>query len=621
VTRSLVHRLLACAQPALIALIALVACGPPSLAPGTRRVVARWADLSASGSDALPPAEAVRLGTRTREAVEVTPVSQLAVTAPETASTLLFSLGARAPDRVPGRIRFSIQAQLAGGWRTIFSEAVVPEEGEWQDHEIDLVAAAPGARSFRFETRSEPAPEATEDVQVWWGSVIWLAREAPGATPAPNVILISLDTLGAAQLSSFENAPGISPAIDAFLDESFSFRRAYAQYGNTLVSHASLFTGLYPVHHGFYPGGPLIAIDSLVVRLALAGWLTAAFTEGAFVSASYGFGHGFDRYDDGALGLSRQMAGGAVQTFERAGKWLEGIGRDTRFFLFLHTYEVHAPYLPRDNQARAVVKRLHPNDDRVFSTEYQARLTLAHNSGLERMNEVDFRKLHALHSAEIHWLDRILGDFLERLDALGLADDTLVVLTSDHGDQFGEQGKVGHGETLHNRIHHVPLGFRWPGHIEAGRSDTPVQLVDVLPTVFELAGRDIPAERDGRSLVPIMAGAEVEAQPAFAEQISARGECLRLELSRDCRLDRYSVQTGRFKYVTSKVPEYERLYDLDADPLETRDILAEHPEESERHRELLRRYLADAPAARTPGAIVAPDAATRERLEALGYLD
>jgi len=606
---------------AMLAWIALAACGPPSLAPGSRRVVARWSDLSTTPDAALPPSEAVRLDTRTRQAVEVLPVSQLEVSAPKTASTLLFSVGARAPDPVAGRIRFSIQAQLAGGWRTIFSEAVAPDAGQWRDHEIDLVSLAPGARSFRFETRSEPAPEATDGVQAWWGSVTWLARQAPGAKTAPSVILISLDTLGADQLSSFGNAPGVSPTIDGFLDEGFSFRRAFAQYGNTLVSHGSLFTGLYPIHHGFYPGGPLVELDSLVVYLARAGWLTAAFTEGAFVSASYGFGHGFDWYDDGSLGLSRQMAGGARQTFARAGDFLEAIGRDTRFFLFIHTYEVHAPYLPRDDEARAVVERLDPGDARVFSGEYQARLALAHNSGHERMKEVDFRKLRALQSAEIEWLDRTLGEFLVRLDQLGLAEDTIVVLASDHGDQFGEQDKVGHGETLHNRVHHVPLGFRWPNHIPPGRSDTPVQLVDVMPTVFDLVGLDVPAVRDGRSLVPIMQGAPFESRPAFAEQISARGECLRLKLPRNCRLDRYSVQTGRFKYVVSKVPAYEHLYDLDADPLEDRDVLAEHPDEAARHRELLRRYLADAPPARTPGAIVAPDEATRERLEALGYLD
>jgi arylsulfatase A-like enzyme len=587
-------------------------------------VVARWADLSAAGNHALPPVEALRLGTRTREAVEVLPVSQLLVSTPETASTLLFSVGARTTKPVPGAIHFSIQAQLGSGWRTIFSDAVVPDGGSWKDHEIDLVAVAPGARSFRFETRSPHPAEsdaATAEVQAWWGSVTWLAREAPGVSPGPNIILISLDTLGAAHLSSYENAPGISPEIDAFLDEGFSFRRAFAQYGNTLVSHASLFTGLYPIHHGFYPGGPLVGIDSLVVNLARAGWLTAAFTEGAFVSASYGFGHGFDWYDDGALGLSRQMAGGATQTFTRAGDWLEGIGKDTRFFLFVHTYEVHAPYLPRDDAARALAERLSPEDGRGFSSEHQARLALAHNSGRQRMGETEFRKLHALHSAEIHWLDRVVGDFMARLDTLGLAEDTLVVLTSDHGDQFGEADKVGHGETLHNRVHHVPLGFRWPGRIEPGRSDAPVQLIDVLPTVFELAGHEVPAERDGQSLVPIMSGEAIPARPAFAEQITAPGECLRLNLPRECRLDRYSVQTGRFKYVTSKVPAYERLYDVDADPLETRDLLSAHPQETDRHRELLRRYLADAPPVRTPGAIIAPDEATRKRLEALGYLD
>jgi arylsulfatase A-like enzyme len=594
------------------------ACGAPQPA-SPRVVVQRWADLPGVGGDERPEPHPLRLGTATRDAFAVAPVSQLTVELDQPAQVLVFSTAARSAAPTAGRVRFGVQARVSGEWQTIFSEAVAAQAGAWRDHRLDLAAAAPGARAFRFDTRAEPGPDAVRGAEAWWGSVTWLGR---AAERRPNVILISLDTLGAAQLSAFGNAPGVSPHIDAFLDGGFSFRRAFAQYGNTLVSHASLFTGLYPVHHRYYPGGPLVPVDSLVAELARSGWFTAAFTEGAFVSAAYGFGHGFDWYDDGALGLSRQIAGGAPHTFARVEEWLEHY-RDTRFLLFVHTYEVHTPYAPRDEASWQIVERITPGDARAFTPEFQARRSFAHNSRRRLLSDRDLAHLRALQSGEVHGLDEVLAGFFARLAELGLERDTLVVLTADHGDQFGEHGKVGHGETLHNAVLHVPLGFRWPGHVVPGASDDPVQLVDVMPTVLELAGLPVPAGRDGRSLAGLLlaGGTAPEPRPAYAEQITARGECLRLGLPKECRLDRYSVQTDRFKLVSSRVPEAKRLFDLRADPLEDHDVAAEHPDEVRHLSALLDAYLAGAEPVPPPGAPVAPDEATRQRLEALGYLE
>lgn len=595
-----------------------MACGAPA-GQEPRIVVQRWAELPELGPDELPAPRPLRLGTSTRNAFPVPPVSQIEIGVPAGAEVLVFSTAARTRVESTGAIRFGVQAQISGEWQTVFSEASDATSGAWRDHRLDLARRAPGARKLRFETRAEPAPESVRGAEAWWGSVAWLGP--PGDGRRPNVVLVSLDTLGAAQLTGFGNVAGVSPHIDAFLDEGFSFRRALAQYGNTLVSHVSLFTALYPVHHRYYPGGPLVPIDSLVSVLSRQGWLAAAFTEGAFVSAGYGFGTGFDWYDDGALGLPRQMAGGAADTFARAEAWLEEFGRDTRFFLFLHTYEVHTPYAP-DADSWDVVARITPGDTRRFTTEFQSRRSLAHNSRERLLSDQDLAHLRALQSGEIHDLDGIFGGFLERLSELGLDRDTLVVLTADHGDQFGEHGKVGHSESLHNRVLHVPLGFRWPGRVTPGRSEAPVQLVDLMPTVLELAGVGVPQTLDGRSLAAHLAGREAEApRAAFSEQITARGECQRLGQPRECRLDRYAVQTERFKLITSRVPPWDRLYDLRRDPLEQHDVASQHPEEVAQLRGLLKAYLAEAEPTPDTGSETVPDAMTRERLEALGYLD
>jgi len=596
----------------LLALPIALSCEP--LDDGRRHeVIARLA--AAEGASTDPPAatEPVKLAQSTRHAVPLLANTQRSfeVSTERSARRIVFSIGARGGD--PGSAAvFSIERRSGDAWQPVFRQAV-DSNGVWSDHRVDLPA---GSRHFRFVT--EPREPATHAGKAFWGSVSFTAPEP--ATPAdpheppPNVILVSLDTLGAAYLGSFGHVSDASPAIDAFLADGFSFRRAFAQYPATLGSHATLFTGLYPLHHGFY-GMTSRRLPSLVETFAGRGYRTAAFTENAFVGSDFGFSTGFDRYEDG-VGEGAALHGQSERTFRDAEQWLADAGRDTRFFLFVHTYEVHSPYTPRDADAQALADRLTPGDTRSIG----AAAMLRHNRGEQLLDEAAIDRLEALHAGEIQYLDRIVGGFFERLRELGLDDDTIVVLTADHGDLFGEQGRLEHGGTLHNRVLHVPLAFRWPGRIEAGVSNDPVQLADVLPTLLELAELGLPDRLDGRSLAGALRGdgTAPPARPAFSETDADDEDC---KIRGGCELSRVAVQTGRFKLVVSLTDAGEALYDLEADPLETRDVSSQHPEELQRHRAMIAGYLESATPASPAKPGPALDDETRRRLRALGYID
>lgn len=594
----------------------LLACSP---APGGGLwVLSRLGDAALTTSRPLAP-QPLRLGSETRLAVCVPPGSAFRVEAPDRVRRVIASLGARSGDRQAPGARFEVRT----GARSLLDQVLLGGRAGWHDVAFDLAADA-GARSLEFRAELAPGPRAP-DARLCWGSVLFLGEPDETPAPAPNVVLLSLDTLGASYLSSFSGAEGVSPRIDAFLADGFSFRRAYAQYPGTLISHTSLFTGLHPVHHGRYDRSHPLR-NSLVSALADHGYLTAAFTEDANVGSAFGFAQGFDQWDDGEATRFEAVSGNAATTFGNARAWLEGLGAGTRFFLFVHTYEVHSPYTPPAEEI-ALANRLTPGDERLFPAKDLSLSIIRHNEGRKLLSERDIARLAALYTAEIHHLDRVVGEFLEQLARLGLERNTLVVLTSDHGEQFGELGKLGHAQTLHNRALHVPLGFRWPGVVRVGALDTPVELVDVMPTIFGLAGLALPAlpvEPDGRSFAGLLRGETTEPPPgvAFSELHRNRGDCLRWRGPGRCWLGRYAVQTGRYKYVVSEVPPWERLVDLVEDPDEARDVAAAHPAELERHRSLLARYRGEAaPRGRETAPPEPLDALTRDRLEGLGYLE
>ncbi|HVH16954.1 MAG TPA: sulfatase [Myxococcota bacterium] len=596
------HRLLLCLAAVLVAVTAGCAREP------ARDVVLARVGVEARPALAEPPqtAKPRRFGTHTRNAVPATR-DGFEVEVPAHATRLAFSVaGGKAG--VAARFEVSQRSAPDAAWQPFIE--VESNEAAWRDHEFALSAGA--ARSLRFSAQAEQS-------EALWGSILLLGA-ADASVARPDILLVSLDTLGAGYLGAFSGRDDVSPHLDAFFGESAFFRRAYAQYGNTLVSHASLFSGLYPRHLGFQPDKMAQLPSSLVEALAADGYRTVAFTEGGYVSSAFGFARGFDAYDNGTLGLAGTGEAGASDTFEHAAAWLERNPRD-RAFVFAHTYEVHAPYLPRDDAARAVAARTTPHDARVFSAEEQSRQSVIQmRAGLP---QADFARLAALYLAEIHTLDAEVGRLLARLAALARADRTLVVITADHGEQFGEWGRMAHGQSLHNKVLHVPLALRWPGVIRPAVIDTPVPLVDLMPTLFELAGIPLPASLDGRSLLPLLEGKAEASRPVFSEQGHDDAECARAGVPECPPLDRVAVQSGRFKLVTSDVPAWTRLYDLENDPREEQDVSLTFPDETQRLSALVEAYRGKAGATTDPEAAGTQDvdADTLERLRELGYLD
>ena len=585
---------------------------------GSHEPLAVTARLGGAGVRGVPAAQLqeLRLGSETRAAVCVPPDTTLSLEVEARVSRLLASVGAEKPASAAPSASFSIVEKTSGESRLLLETGLSGDRQGWRDHAIDLAPAA-GPRHFELRTRAT-----TEGAgKLCWGAVRFLGTAPAALAAAPNVLLLSLDTLGASYLGGFGHVRGVSPRIDALLDESFSFRRAYTQYPGTLVAHTSLFTGLHPVNHGRYDRSFELR-GSFAGELARQGYLSAAFTENANVGSAFGFAAGFDRWDDGEGRGFEAVSGNASTTFANAEAWLAGPARDTRFFLFVHTYEVHSPYAPPAEDV-GIADALTPGDARTFPPKDLSVAILRHNQGLAAVPERDAQRFRALYTAEIHHLDRVVGRFLDRLEALGLADDTLLIVTSDHGEQFGEEGKLGHGQTLHNRVLHVPLGFRWPGRVQPGRHDAPVGLVDVVPTLFDLVGFPGPAGRDGRSLAPLLRGeaTQLPPRPAFAELQRDRGECQAWPGPGRCWLGRYAVLTDRYKYVSSEFPAWERLYDLEHDPGEAHDVKDERPQELARHRALLEGYRSQASADAPAADDAALDALTRDRLEALGYIE
>ncbi len=321
----------------------------------------------------------------------------------------------------------------------------------------------------------------------------WVAWSSP-PSQARNVILISIDTLRADHLSCYGYGKPVSPNIDRFSEGSLRFTRAVSQSSWTLPSHASLFTGYYPSEHGAVNNHRRIPRSYMTVTEILrnAGFSTAAFTGGGYLNPIFGFDQGFMEY--------RHLR--ALDSAE-VWKFIDGHG-DGPFFLFLHTYKVHNYDAPKD-LLEALGGRYRDEFNNLSSIMSFVDDHLYHN--LDKGSRAKMEYLRDRYDLAIEGIDRQFGALMQGLEARGLLDDTIVIFLSDHGEEFGEHGHTYHGGTLFNEMIHVPLIVRIPGLQSRGRRiDSVVEILDVMPTILELAGLPPPAGIEGHSLVPLIAG-------------------------------------------------------------------------------------------------------------------
>jgi arylsulfatase A-like enzyme len=440
---------------------------------------------------------------------------------------------------------------------------------------------------------------------------IWLGSggcERGGDARLDGAVLVVLDTLRADGLSAYGNPRPTSPRIDALARRSVLFERVVSASSWTLPGFAGLLSGRYPTARVL--DGRLLS--SLVERLREAGFRTAAFTEGGYVSSFFGFDRGFEAFSEqegpvelkvGALRLN-DRGSGIEGTFRSAEEWIR-TNRDAPFFLMLHSYEVHTPYRRRE-YAEALDRGGLPE---TFETEDADRFA----TGIVPVDQAELAYLRALYDGGVGAADREVGRLLDVLEALGLSQRTLVVLTSDHGEDLGDRPPLrpgNHGHSLYDELLLVPLIVHDPRPgAPVGRVAYQVRSIDVMPTILDLLGVPAPKELDGRSLVALMRGEESGDRPAYA-RIQRAGV-------------REMVRDGSHKLIRNAfpiVPAIE-LYDLAGDPGESRSLGELRPERLAQLEVLLgelRSFVAED----GPWRYASPEAVPadmRKRLRALGY--
>ncbi len=402
---------------------------------------------------------------------------------------------------------------------TLF-ETAWPEgrDAAWRQARVDLGDFAGRRLVLRFESS---APAGIDALPVIANPEVYVAG---ARRRQPNVLLISLDTLRADRLSLYGYRHRTSPAIDAWArEQGVTFEKTVAPSPWTLPSHVSMFTGLDALAHGVNHLSTSMSPDlpSLTGLLRRAGYHTAAITGSGFVGPGFGIEHHFDRFR-----WWPHEAGGADEIdthIETVLEWLEELS-DRPFFLFFHTYEVHSPYLRRRPHFKAFGGRrqdLGTEPLSASSTTAPEIEGFKHRSQLYwagKPASVEPAALSALYDAGIAHADAVVGRLLKRLRRLDLAADTIVVLTSDHGESLGEHGLYGHNNLYDDNLL-VPLVISYPRRLPAaGRVERQVRLIDLMPTVLDLAGVETPPGLDGESLVPLATGDQPgdETPPAWA---------------------------------------------------------------------------------------------------------
>jgi len=426
---------------------------------------------------------------------------------------------------------------------------------------------------------------------------------------APDVILVTLDTTRADHLSTYGYARETSPNLSAFAADGLLFTAARSPAAWTLPGHASLFTGMYPTRHGAHfagtwlpgesrDGHPMVAfpLPASAVTMAEAlrdhGYRTGGFVANfSYLYRDFGIAQGFGRYEDApallfrlrpvGLRLVRQVRPsfcltpirGAREINAAALAWLDRQPAGRPAFLFVNYMEAHEPRLappPYDRWSREI-----PGADRL------ARKNLYYEHAVRNLPEAEQRFVAANYDGELAFMDEALGELLAALRARGRWENALVIVTADHGEFLGEHDQMGHiGQMLYEPVLRIPLAVKFPGADHArGRVTTPVQLVDVLPTVLATVGAAVPPDVQGEALPHVTHAslAEEDVDPFLVQRYGA-------QYDRGIRV----LYDGDWKLIRTSRGE-SMLFDLAHDPTEGRDLAAAEPE---RTADLVRRLTA-----------------------------
>jgi arylsulfatase A-like enzyme len=491
-------------------------------------------------------------------------------------------------DRPGARVRFRVYLG-EGGERRLWLERTLAgssgDGGGWREAAVRLPSPAwgggPRALSLEVEgTRfGRPLPEGV----ALWGDPLLVT---PGSPAGRNLVVVLVDTLRADALGVYGSRLGTTPNLDAFGRGGVRFAAATAPSPWTLPSVTSLLTGLEPQTHGagyrygnFAPTGLAGGATTLAEVMRGHGAYTLGVYHNIYVNPAFGLQRGFDEY------VAREAR--AETLVDEALARLRRV-RDRRVFLYLHLFDLHNPYAPPAAECQEVARRLDPG--------YRGPLGCTGDRRPENPlpPPTDRPWYAALYQAEVAYTDRQVGRFLAGVHDLGLDDDTVVAIVSDHGEEFwtrldqeralGYEANSDHGHTLYRELLHVPAMIRAPGRKPAVVA-APVATADLFPTLLHLSGIQPPPSQ-GTDLVPLLDGAPA-GRRTFVADLLLHGS------------PRWAIARGPWKLVVPEDPKLPaELYDLDRDPGETRNLAAAQPAVAAELRALGERLRAERVAAR-----------------------
>lgn len=451
-------------------------------------------------------------------------------------------------------------------------------------------------------------------------------RSVESADGRPNLIFIMLDTVRTDVLGCYGAAEVRTPSIDALADESLVFMNCITNEPLTRPSVCTMFTGLYPRSHGVDSNSKRLPddLETLAETLSRAGYVTGAFTAASVLSADFGTSQGFDVYSEpmgewweptGGLMLARLYRAFATWRSQRveiradrvtvaASEWIRS-NSDRRFFAFVHYFDPHHPYEPLpdyDLAARAGLADVPaPYDDEgeMYAPGFV-------------MPEDFLRKMWLRYLGEVEYVDRFVGELLDGLDALGLEDETVVLLVVDHGEGFDHDHYFGHGNRLYDTLIHVPLIVRWPGGPPPSSVERQVELIDLYPSILAMLSVDTEAQVQGTDLTGFLSSSfsETPVRAAFCQT--------NFENPRPSYRMSLGLRLPPWKYIESPELGLVELFNLNEDPSELVNLSSELPGVRESMSQLLREWMEE-----TEARDVAPEELSPEKLEvlrALGYI-
>lgn len=459
-----------------------------------------------------------------------------------------------------------------------------------------------------------PAEGASPVVLELGSEALSFAEPQAPSSKRPHLFVYLIDTLRADLVEPYGAAAGTSPAIAAFAEDAVTYE-AWSASAWTLPSVVSILTGAYPARHGVERGDTRFddnPLASLAERLAVAGYDTVAVSQSLVASHRFGLQRGFERFY-----FSNQLNGTTQRSQDLRGyltlDLLQRPHPQRPLFAYLHSVDPHAPYVPQGEDRRFAQARPGslPADD--YNPQHFQRQRLTDDA------EVDH--LRALYQGEVAYADRQFGRFIALLQQLGLYDDSLIVLLSDHGEEFADHGGFDHGRTPFEEMLRVPLLVKFPQSQGGGRFiDARVSTVDLVPTLLEAAEIDLPDALDGRPLPRQAADGRTRRRviaanvsPAPRHGISVRYDVLAVG---DLKCIHSTTGVDQFGEPVPPVQAFR----LDQDPAE-RAPLEPSSDDFQRCRELLEQWQAVQSALQSSTEAPPTDEATRDSLRSLGYID